>query len=285
MAVGLQVGGAATNVPVYVLSNGTGISAETMARALLLQFPQVGFEFHVVPFISTVEQARDVVADLEELAQGPVQPLVFMTVPVDEVREELQRTTVPVIDFVGSHLPVIEQVLGRQGMHQSARLHSTGDQQRYNRRMAAVEYAIEHDDGQSLRALDKADLVLIAPSRCGKTPTTMFLALQHGVFVANYPLIDEDLEVDDLPRPIAGMRERCFGLVSSPQRLHEVRSERRRGSRYASQEQVNWELSRARAMYQRHDIPFIDTSTRSVEEIATIILQRFPNVGAGKDLL
>lgn len=270
-------------VPVYVLSDATGISAETMASALLLQFPQVPFERHVIPFIVTVEEARKVVAQLDAVAAGPVTPLVFMTVVNDEVRAALQSITVPIIDFVGDHLPVIERTLGRAGDHQPARLHGTGDQRRYNRRMAAVEYAIEHDDGQSLRALDKADLVLIAPSRCGKTPTTMFLALQHGIFVANYPLIDEDLEVDELPRPVREMKDRCFGLISSPQRLTEVRTERRPDSRYASPEQVQWELSRARRMYRDHDIPFIDTSTRSVEEIATIILQRFPRAGAGTD--
>lgn len=270
-------------VPVYVLSDATGISAETMASALLLQFPQVPFERHVLPFIATVEEARRVVAQLDAVAAGPVAPLVFMTVVNDEVRAELQNIAVPVIDFVGDHLPLIEKTLGRVGDHQAARLHGTGDQRRYNRRMAAVEYAIEHDDGQSLRALDKADLVLIAPSRCGKTPTTMFLALQHGIFVANYPLIDEDLEVDDLPRPVREMKDRCFGLISSPQRLVEVRSERRPDSRYSSPQQVQWELSRAQRMYREHDIPFLDTSTRSVEEIATIILQRFPYAGTGID--
>lgn len=270
-------------VPVFVLSDATGISAETMANALLLQFPQVTFEYRTLPFIATVEEAREVVRTVDAVVDGPVPPLVFMTVVSDDVRAQLLTSRARIIDFVGDHLPMIEESLGRHGDHQPARLHSTGDQQRYNRRMAAVEFAIEHDDGQSMRALDKSDIVLIAPSRCGKTPTSMFLALQHGIFVANYPLIDEDLEVDDLPRPLTELRGRCFGLLSSPQRLHEVRSERRPGSRYASQQQVAWELSRARQLYRRHDIPFVDTSTRSVEEIATIILQRFSRPGIGKD--
>lgn len=268
-------------VPVFVLSDATGISAETMASALLLQFPQVPFERHVIPFITSVAEARTVVAQIDRAASGAAQPIVFMTVVDDAVRAELRKVSVPVVDFVGEHMPVIEKALGRHGDHRVALLHGTGDQRRYNRRMAAVEFAIEHDDGQSLRALDKADLVLIAPSRCGKTPTSMFLALQHGLFVANYPLIDEDLQVDALPRPLAELRERCFGLVSSSQRLHEVRTERRPGSRYASEQQVAWELTRAQRMYRRHRIPFVDTSTRSVEEIATIILQRLPRAGAG----
>lgn len=271
-----------TAVPVYILSDATGISAETMAKALLLQFPGVEFAVELIPFIASVDEARSIVARIDAARDGP-EPLVFMTVVGDEVRRVLHTVRAPLVDFVGDHLPVIEGALGRYGDRQPARLHSVGDVQSYHRRMAAVEFAIEHDDGQSLRALDKADLVLLGPSRCGKTPTTMFLALQHGVFVANYPLIDEDLEADHLPRPVEPLRERCFGLISSPQRLREVREERRPHSRYASLAQVQWELSRARRLYRDYDIPFVDTSAKSVEEIATILLQRFPRPGGRKD--
>src|SRR5919205_3572692 len=111
-----------------------------------------------------------------------------------------------------------------------ARVRGVGDVRRYNNRMAAVEYAVEHDDGQSLRALDKADVVLVAPSRCGKTPTTMYLALQHGVFVANYPLVEEDFASADLPGPVRTLHDRCFGLTTTPARLSQVRHERRPNS-------------------------------------------------------
>src|SRR5207344_2882879 len=124
-------------------------------------------------------------------------------------------------------------------------LHGVGDIQRYNARMAAVEYAIEHDDGQSPRALDKADVILLGPSRCGKTPTTLYLALQHGVFVANYPPVQEDLEDTELPRPVRPLPERCVGMTTTPARLTQVRNERRPNSRYASLEQCSYELRRA----------------------------------------
>jgi regulator of PEP synthase PpsR (kinase-PPPase family) len=167
----------------------------------------------------------------------------------------------------------VESILGAKGMRVAARLHGVGDIKRYNSRMAAVEYAIEHDDGQSLRALDKADVILLAPSRCGKTPTTMYLALQHGVFVANYPLVDEDLESTALPRPVKGLRDRCFGITTTPGRLSQVRNERRPNSRYASLEQCTYELRRAEAMYAAHRIPMINSSAKSVEEMSTVILQ------------
>ena len=260
-------------VPVFFLSDSTGISAETMGNALLIQFPERRFERRLIPFISSVEEARRVVAILDAAADGPVTPLAFSTTALEEVRQELLRTKCPLIDFFGMHMEHVESILGAKGIRVAARLHGMGDVKRYNARMAAVEYAIEHDDGQSMRALDKADVILVAPSRCGKTPTTMYLALQHGIFVANYPLVDEDFEIAELPRPVRGLRDRCFGLTTTPARLSQVRHERRPNSRYASLEQCSFELRQAEAMYRNHRLPVINSSTKSVEEMSTVILQ------------
>jgi len=204
---------------------------------------------------------------------GPVPPLVFTTAAVDEVREELLKTKAPIIDFFGIHMSRVEEQLGARGLREARRLHGVGDVRRYNARMAAIEFAIEHDDGLSPRGLDRADVVLLAPSRCGKTPTAMYLALQHGLFVANYPLVDEDLESIDLPRPVRDLADRCFGLTTTVARLSRVRQERRPDSRYASEEQCRFELRRATAIYDRHHLPTVDTSAASVEEIATVVIQ------------
>jgi hypothetical protein len=260
-------------VPVFFLSDSTGITAETMGNALLIQFPDRRFERRLIPFISTVEEARRVVAILDAAAAGPVTPLAFSTAAVEDVRQELARTICPLIDFFEMHMEQVESILGAKGVRVAARLHGMGDVKRYNARMAAVEYAIEHDDGQSMRALDKADVILVAPSRCGKTPTTMYLALQHGVFVANYPLVDEDFETAELPRPVRELRNRCFGMTTTPARLSQVRHERRPNSRYASLEQCSYELRQAEAMYRNHRLPVINSSTKSVEEMSTVILQ------------
>ncbi|HEY6689059.1 MAG TPA: pyruvate, water dikinase regulatory protein [Propionibacteriaceae bacterium] len=260
-------------VPIFFLSDSTGITAETMGNALLIQFPNLRFERRLIPFISTVEEARRVVAILDAAAAGPVTPLAFSTTAVEEVRQELLRTRCPLIDFFDLHMERVELILGAKGVRAAARLHGMGDVKRYNARMAAVEYAIEHDDGQSMRALNKADVILVAPSRCGKTPTTMYLALQHGIFVANYPLVEEDFETAELPRPVRELRDRCFGMTTTPARLSQVRHERRPNSRYASLEQCTYELRQAEAMYRNHRLPVINSSTKSVEEMSTVILQ------------
>lgn len=259
--------------PVFFLSSSTGISAETMGNALLIQFPQLRFERRLIPFISTPEEAHRVVEVLDRAAEGPVTPIAFTTVVSEDIRQILRRTKCPMIDFYGSHLPKVESVLGAPSAGIAGRLHGFGDGQRYNSRMAAIEYSIEHDDGQSLRAMDKAEIVLIAPSRCGKTPTTMYLALQHGLFVANYPLVEEDLESTDLPSPIRHLRDRIVGLVATPGRLCEVRQQRRPNSRYASLEQCTHELRRAEAMYAANRLPVINSTTKSVEEMSTLIVQ------------
>jgi regulator of PEP synthase PpsR (kinase-PPPase family) len=261
-------------VPVYFLSDSTGISAETMGNALLIQFPGLRFERTVIPFISSVEEARRVVARLDKVLDESEQtPLVFATAASDEVRLELVKTRCPMIDFFGLHMQRVESILETRGVHAALRLHGVGDVKRYNSRMQAVEYTIEHDDGQSVRGLEKADVVLVAPSRCGKTPTAMYLALTHGLFVANYPIVEEDLDTHELPKPVRHLQERCFGLMTTPQRLSAVRQERRPNSRYASLEQCTFELRRTEAIFKTHHLPVVDSSTKSVEEISTIILQ------------
>lgn len=260
-------------VRVFFLSDSTGISAETMGNALLIQFPDLPFERRLLPFITTEDDARKVVEVLDRAAAGPGRAIAFSTTALTSIRDILHTTTCPLIDFFDIHMTRVEEILGVEGVRQASRLHSMGDVQRYNSRMAAVEYAIEHDDGGSLRALEKAEVILLAPSRCGKTPTTMYLALQHGVFVANYPLVEEDFDTDQLPRPVRGLRDRCFGITTSPERLSQVRNERRANSRYASLRQCSWELRRAEALFKRNRIPVVNSATKSVEEMSTVILQ------------
>src|SRR6478736_6052993 len=236
----------------YFVSDSTGITAETLGSALLANFPGVGFQRHTIPFVDTVNGARNVVSDIERAASVGADPIVFATVKSAEILAELTRSHAVVIDLLGGHLRELEAALGSTASEQLGQYHGVGDIEQYFARMRAVEYAIEHDDGQSLRALDIADVIIVAPSRCGKTPTTMYLALQYGLLVANYPLTDDDFPTDGLPRPVAKYARRCFGLTTTPMRLSQVRHERRPRSRYASLEQCTLELRRAEDLYRRN---------------------------------
>ena len=267
--------------PTFFIAGGTGISAETLGNMMLQRFPTVRFKRRKIPFITTVEQARAVVAELDAAMTDSVTPLVFSTVSDEEVRAELQKTRCAFIDLFGSHLSTVEHVLHVNAARHVGALHGVGDLSRYEARMRAVEYAMEHDDGQSMRNLEQAQLILIAPSRCGKTPTSIYLALQHGIRVANYPLVEEDFDTSDLPRPVRPYAGKCFGLLSTAARLSQVRGERRPGSRYARLAQCSYELRRAEAMYRAHGVPVVNSSAMSVEEIAAVIMQsrRLNDVG------
>ncbi len=260
-------------VPVFFVAESTGISAEAMGNALLVQFPGVTFERRRIPFISSISDARQAVATLDAAMAGPRTPLVFATIADDTILGVLKLSKAPIIDLVSSHLGVVEDLLGIQAQHLAIQAHGVGDFRLYDRRMQAVEYAIEHDDGESTRKYNDADVILLAPSRCGKTPTTMYLALQHSVFVANYPLIPEDLEAFGLPKPVRHLRERCFGILTDPKRLSQVRNERKPDSTYASLAQCEWELARAAALFRTQRIPTVNSATKSVEEMSTVILQ------------
>jgi regulator of PEP synthase PpsR (kinase-PPPase family) len=110
-------------------------------------------------------------------------------------------------------------------------------------------------------------------SRSGKTPTTLYLAMQHGLKAANYPLIPEDFERRQLPPALMPYKKKIFGLTIGPERLSEIRSERRPGSKYASMENCRMEVNEAEAMMRRSGIRWLSTTTKSIEEIATTILQ------------
>jgi regulator of PEP synthase PpsR (kinase-PPPase family) len=272
---------------VFFVSDGTAITAETLGSALLVSFPGVGLDRHTIPFVDSVEAAADAVATIAA-STTDAPPLVFTTIRDLAVRQLVTAAPAIVIDLLGGHLREVEAALGVSAQPGRGTVHSLGDLDRYHDRMWAIEYAIEHDDGQSLRALDRAQVILIAPSRCGKTPTSMYLALQHGVVVANYPLTDDDLPAggvpsDDLPRPLRPHADRLFGLTANPQRLSEVRAARRPGSTYASLAQCSRELRWAEDLYRRHDVPYLDSTDRSVEEMAAVILSTLRRRQAGTD--
>jgi len=258
---------------VYFVSDSTGITAETVGSALLANFPAIGFLRRTIPFVDSIDGARNVVRELDEISDAGGAPIVFTTVKTADIRAVIATAKAVIIDLLAGHLIELEQALGITASEQLGQYHAVGDLERYFARMRAVEYAIEHDDGQSRRALDIADVVIIAPSRCGKTPTTMYLALQYGLLVANYPLTDDDFPSEGLPRSVAPHADRCFGLTTTPLRLSQVRHERRPSSRYASLEQCTIELRRAEDLYRRTRVPFLNSSTKSVEEMSAVIMQ------------
>jgi regulator of PEP synthase PpsR (kinase-PPPase family) len=241
---------------------------------MLTHFPSRRLERRTIPFITSVEQAHEVVAVIDQLAAEGPRPIIFSTTVGNDIRAVLSQSRGHFFDLFGAHIGQLEHALHASASGQPGQAHGVGDAARYQSRMAAVEYAIEHDDGQSVRALERAELILIAPSRCGKTPTTMYLALQHGILAANFPLVEEDFASMSLPKPLQPFVDKCFGLTSLPVRLSQIRQERRPGSDYASLGQCTFELRNAEDMYRVNQVPYVNSASMSVEEISATVLQR-----------
>jgi regulator of PEP synthase PpsR (kinase-PPPase family) len=203
-----------------------------------------------------------------------VRPIIFATLVEDPIRAVVQRANGLFLDFFAAFLGPLETELGMPSAHASGRAHGMADLAAYTTRINATNFALANDDGVGSRDYDIADLLLVGVSRSGKTPTCLYLALQYGVFAANYPLTDEDLDGPDLPPALLPYRRKLFGLTISPERLQQIRQERRPNSRYASAQQVQYEVRAALAMFGRAGIPYLDTTECSIEEIASRILDR-----------
>lgn len=260
----------------FFISDGTAITAETMGKALLSQFDSVPFETRVIPYVDTLEKANEAVKQIDAAyAQAGMKPLVFDTIVNTEIREKINEAQACNLDIYEGLLGRISDEIGVDPDKTGGHGHENIDSEDYRSRIEAVHFALDNDDGGRTRHYEHADIILIGVSRSGKTPTSLYLAMQFGIYAANYPLTEEDLENDDnaLPKALIPFKDKLFGLNIDIDRLVRIRNERRAGSRYASYSQCQQEQQAIQGLYIAQGIPNIDVSEMSVEEIATHILQ------------
>jgi regulator of PEP synthase PpsR (kinase-PPPase family) len=258
---------------VFFVSDRTGITVEALGSSLLSQFADMPFLRLTLPFIDSVEKAREAVAQVNEAHRDSGQrPLVFSSIVDDAVRNEISKADGLVLDVFERFIVPLENELGVKSMHAVGRTHSVANVKDYNHRIEAINYTLAHDDGVTHRGLDEADIVLVGVSRSGKTPTCLYMAMQFGIKAANYPLIPEDLEANRIPPSLAPLKQKVWGLSIAPERLHQIRSERRPDSRYAALENCRYEVAAAEKLMKQAQIPFLDSTTKSIEEIATHML-------------
>ena len=259
---------------VFFISDGTGITAETFGNAILAQFDFAPRRVRL-PFVDTPDKAHQAVRQVNHTGElEGKRPIVFTTLVDREVLGIIQGgCKAMMLDMFGTFVAPIEQEVGITSHHRVGRFSDVSKSQAYHDRIEAINFSLAHDDGQSNRDLEGADVILIGVSRSGKTPTSLYLAMQHGLKAANYPLIPEDFERRQLPPALVPHKKKIFGLTIAPERLSEIRSERRPGSRYASIENCRMEISEAEAMMRRSGIRWLSSTTKSIEEIATTILQ------------
>jgi regulator of PEP synthase PpsR (kinase-PPPase family) len=259
---------------VFFVSDGTGITAQMLGHSLLTQFEGVEFSQITLPFVDSTDKAQECLERIErESLRGDGQPIVFSTLVNGDVREVVRRANALFVDFFETFIGPLESGLGVASSHTIGRSHSAMDKQEYKNRMEAVNFAMAHDDGASHRELAEADVIMVGVSRSGKTPTSLYLALQFGVKAANYPLIPEDFDRMQLPEALRGFKAKLFGLTIAPERLQEIRRERRPGSQYADPANCRYEIEQAESMMRREGIRWINSTSKSIEEIATTILR------------
>jgi regulator of PEP synthase PpsR (kinase-PPPase family) len=261
---------------VFFISDRTGITAEMLGNSLLTQFEDIHFRRVTIPFVDSSERVADALRQVNETADREGRrPIVICSIVDEVMSEQIRRETQALtLDPFQTFIQPLEAELGAKSSHTAGRTHGMYNNHEYFARMEAINFAQAHDDGAATRDLDKAQVILVGVSRCGKTPTSLYLALQFGIRCANFPLTPDDFADHRLPASVLPFRDKLFGLSIQPERLREIREERRPASKYASIENCRYEAREADAMMVRERIPTLDTTTKSIEEIATTILHR-----------
>lgn len=257
---------------IFYVSDGTGITAETIGHSVLTQFDSVEFDTYRIPFVDGEHKARAATVRIRTAyAQSGVRPIVVNTIMDQKLSDIVAESGALMLDVFAPFIGPLEAELGTMRSARVGKAHGLTDFTEYEARINATNYALSHDDGIDVNYAD-ADVILVGVSRVGKTPTCLYMALHYGVRAANYPLTEEDLERLELPRRLLPFRSRLYGLAIEPQRLAQVRQARRPGSRYAELEQCRWELGQADKLFRRDAIPVQNTTHTSIEEIASKIL-------------
>ncbi|ELC3156547.1 kinase/pyrophosphorylase [Vibrio harveyi] len=260
---------------VFYVSDGTAITCETLGHVVLGQFPFIPNE-KTFPFVESEDKVADVIKEIEiSYQRDGMKPLVFFSIVVPEIREVLLKAPAYSYDVLESIVQKVQDDIQMAPQPKMQRSRSVSkDSDTYFDRIAAIEYTLAHDDGITLKGLEEADIILLGVSRSGKTPTSLYMAMQFGLRVVNYPFIAEDVKMMRLLPEFEIHRHKLFGLTINPERLNEIRENRLSGSEYASTEQCKLELDTVEALFRREAIPYINTSSLSVEEITTRILER-----------
>lgn len=258
---------------VFFISDHTGITVEKLGNSLLSQFDRVDFNRIVLPFLDTEEKAQAVRRKIDEVyVQEGFRPIVFSTLTEGSLRAIIAQSEGLLFDLFDTFLGSLERELEQPASHSRGKAHGIINRNRYKTRIDAVKFALNNDDGANIKHYGEADAILVGVSRTGKTPACLYLALQYGVYAANYPLTDEVLEMPRLPAVLKAFRQKLFGLTADPESLHHMRQERRPDSRYASLKQCQKEIAAGEELFQMERIPSLNTTLVSVEEIATKIV-------------
>ncbi|MGK2940499.1 MAG: posphoenolpyruvate synthetase regulatory kinase/phosphorylase PpsR [Immundisolibacter sp.] len=260
---------------VFFVSDQTGITVQTLGHALLTHFPTAQIERVDIPFVDSPAKATAVLARILDAATDGDPPVILCSISDDAVRAIIKSSGLLCLDVLEAFIAPLEAAFGVAAAQQTLHTHGAPESGDYEERIEAINFSLAHDDGVDGKHLSDADIILIGVSRSGKTPTSLYLSLQFGIRAANFPLTEDDLENQSLPKSLLPHHKKLFGLSIDPMRIRRIREERRPGSRYASLPQCQFEARQALRLYQRLNIPHLDSTHKSIEEISTTVIQQF----------
>ena len=256
----------------HLISDATGETLITVARAATAQYAKVQPVEHIYPLIRTQKQLDRVLAEMEE-SPGIVLYTLLEDELVDRLEKKCRELSLPCMSILGPVLQLMQSYLGSESTHRVGAQHTLNAE--YFKRIDALNYTMMHDDGQHPEGLDEADVVLLGVSRTSKTPTSIYLA-NRGVKTGNVPLVPGvpyPPQVDTLRKPLV------VGLYASPERIVQIRQNRLLGmnvhsddDQYVDREAVAAEISFSRKLCARHNWPLIDVTRRSIEETAAAVM-------------
>lgn len=260
---------------VFFLSDQTGITTEGMGNALLTQFNELELRKELIPFVDTDLKADTAIVKIQgRFIQDGERPIILSSIINPEIRDKFKLDYVYFIDFFESFMPELENALGQKAVQVIGKSHGINDEIKYYRRIDAIDFSLHNDDGGIISNYDNADVILVGVSRVGKTPTCLYLAVNYGIKAANYPFVEIDLKNDKLPKILLPYHNKLFGLTIGVDRLHQIRQNRIPNSTYADIKTCKSEVDAAEHVMRHYSIPFLNTSEKSIEEIASSVMQR-----------
>lgn len=259
---------------VFFVSDRTGLTAESYGKCLLAQFPDLQFETTTLAFVDTVEKALAAQAQINHASEElNIESIVFSTLVSDDEQTIIESSDACVISLFHSFIDRLENFFGLQSTHKQGVSRISFNDATYQRRLDAIDFALAHDDGVRPDHYAEADVILAGVSRCGKTPTSLYLAMNFSLKVANYPLTPEDMASDELPQCLKDNIDKLVGLTIKPVPLSRIRRQRRPDSDYSSLEICQAELKKAQGMFERAGLSVFDTTDTSIEEISSRVVR------------
>ncbi|WP_444931277.1 pyruvate, water dikinase regulatory protein [Microbulbifer sp. SSSA002] len=259
----------------FFISDGTGLTVEAIGHSLLAQFRDQHVEQVTLPYIDSTEKVKQALQRIEKAAdESGLKPIIITSIVSDQIRGQLHQSSALMLDIFENYLTPLANLFNRDPAQMVNISHGIDNNRRYTDRIDAVHFAMDNDDGRRVSEFQQADVILLGVSRSGKTPTCLYLALQFGLRAANYPITEEDMDSTTLPKILRPFRNKLFGLTIEPERLMQIRQERRANSRYASKAQCEFEVRQVEQMLRRAQVPFLDATQLSVEELATRLMSQ-----------